>query len=316
MIEINGSALTQWDVGRSVKITGIEVEYAHFANKGDSKAVVVGFVDIDAKIPDFLLQTGKELCVYAVKDGITVESKTFYVKKRERPENYVYEEDQRNYIYELITDAENAVDSANQAADRANEAAAKVEEYIAAGGIGGFSPIAKVTQTAEGATIEITDKNGTTAATVTNGKDGKDYVLTEADKKEIAGMVADGNVDLSNYYDKEFIDLVIEDADRRLTNLEDTASKAVEDFETIIPPLVEGVEDLTKRVTAIEDNFYDGSYTDIEDNPLPIEVTTEAEMNALLDTADIGSVYKYAEDAEDSGTYEKGALYIVEAVEE
>ena len=125
MIEINGSALTQWDVGRSVKITGIEVEYAHFANKGDSKAVVVGVVDIDAKIPDFLLQTGKELCVYAVKDGITVESKTFYVKKRERPENYVYEDDQRNYIYELITNAEKAIEAAYQAAESANPSADK-----------------------------------------------------------------------------------------------------------------------------------------------------------------------------------------------
>lgn len=38
----------------------------------------------------------------------------------------------------------------------------------------GFSPIATVTQTAEGATISITDKNGTTTATVTNGKDGED----------------------------------------------------------------------------------------------------------------------------------------------
>ena len=73
-----------------------------------------------------------------------------------------------------------------------------------------------------------------------------------------------GSVDLSNYYDKEFIDLVIEDADRRLTNLEGTASKAVDDFEIIVPPLVEAVEDLSQRVSAIEDNVYDGSYTDIE----------------------------------------------------
>lgn len=264
MIEINGSALTQWDVGRSVKITGIEVEYAHFANKGDSKAVVVGVVDIDVKIPDFLLQTGKELCVYAVKDGITVESKTFYVKKRERPENYVYEEDQRNYIYELITDAEKAAESANQAADRANEAAAKVEEYIAAGGIDGFSPIAKVTQTAEGATIEITDKNGTTAATVTNGKDGKDYVLTEADKEEIAGMVPGGEV----------------------------------------PPTDELVQAVIDALP-----IYDGSYTEIFDSPLPTEIATEEEMIALLDTAEVGSVYKYTGETD---TFENGALYVVE----
>ena len=105
--------------------------------------------------------------------------------------------------------------------------------------------------------------------------------LTEVEKEQARLNIG---VDLNNYYDKEFLDPIIEDADRRLS--------------------------------AIEDNFYDGSYTDIEDNPLPIEVTTEAEMNALLDTAEVGSVYKYAEDAEDSGTYEKGALYIVEAVEE
>ena len=98
MIEIDGTALHQWDVGRRVVVTGIEVEYVHFANKGDTKAVIMGVVDTHAKIPDFLLQTGKQLCVYAVKDGITVGTRTFYVQKRERPENYVYEDDQRNYI--------------------------------------------------------------------------------------------------------------------------------------------------------------------------------------------------------------------------
>ena len=38
----------------------------------------------------------------------------------------------------------------------------------------GFSPIAKVEETENGAVITIIDKNGTTSATVTNGKDGKD----------------------------------------------------------------------------------------------------------------------------------------------
>ncbi|MBR3963884.1 MAG: hypothetical protein IKJ80_00565 [Clostridia bacterium] len=40
-------------------------------------------------------------------------------------------------------------------------------------GADGYSPTATVTQTANGAEIEITDKNGTTTATVTNGKDGE-----------------------------------------------------------------------------------------------------------------------------------------------
>ena len=85
----------------------------------------------------------------------------------------------------------------------------------------GFSPIAKVEQTATGAVISITDKDGTTTATITNGKDGvdgadgkdgytpqknvdyfdgkdgkdgkdgDDYVLTPADKTEIAEMAAE-----------------------------------------------------------------------------------------------------------------------------
>lgn len=45
--------------------------------------------------------------------------------------------------------------------------------YEAGGGQDGFSPIATVTETENGALIEITDKNGKTSATVKNGKDGQ-----------------------------------------------------------------------------------------------------------------------------------------------
>ena len=41
-------------------------------------------------------------------------------------------------------------------------------------GADGFSPVANVTQTASGAVISITDKSGTTTATIVNGKDGAD----------------------------------------------------------------------------------------------------------------------------------------------
>lgn len=48
------------------------------------------------------------------------------------------------------------------------------------------------------------------------------------------------------------------------------------------------------------------------DSPLPIEVATEDTMNALLETAEVGSVYKYTGT---TGTYENGALYVVEEAE-
>lgn len=45
------------------------------------------------------------------------------------------------------------------------------------------------------------------------------------------------------------------------------------------------------------------------DSALPIEVATEEEMNALLSTAEVGSIFIYTGE---SGTFENGALYLVE----
>ena len=46
-----------------------------------------------------------------------------------------------------------------------------------------------------------------------------------------------------------------------------------------------------------------------EDSALPIEVATEAEMTALLTSGEVGGVYKYTGT---TGTYENGALYVLE----
>lgn len=137
MIGIIGTQLYQWDTGRLVKVTDNEADHVHFANKGDSEAAIMDISDSQSKIPDYLLQTGKQLCVYAVKNGITVESKTFFVSDRERPENYVYDEDKRNFIYELITGAQEATNAANNAAvaakkatENADKATANANKYI------------------------------------------------------------------------------------------------------------------------------------------------------------------------------------------
>lgn len=51
-----------------------------------------------------------------------------------------------------------------------------------------------------------------------------------------------------------------------------------------------------------------------EDSPLPIEVSTEAEMTALLESGAVGGVYKYM--GETTDTYENGALYVFEKTDE
>lgn len=212
MIEIVGTALNQWDTGRVVHITGVEAKYAHFANKGDSKAVIMDLVGTEAKIPDYLLQTGKQLCIYAVKDGVTVESNTFPVRKRERPENYVYEEDQRNYIYELISKAENIKDGVS------------------------------ATHSWNGTTLTITSASGTSSANLKGDKGekgekgdtpvkGVDY-WTEADKESIIREVitaigtpvfgtvdSDNNIILSGNLADGTYTLKYEDADGAVTEI-------------------------------------------------------------------------------------------------
>ena len=86
---------------------------------------------------------------------------------------------------EITTDAATAANAAATAANNAASNATSVAEGIQAaaqrgdfdgadgqGGADGFSPTATVTQTAEGATITIIDKNGTTTADIAKGAKG------------------------------------------------------------------------------------------------------------------------------------------------
>lgn len=74
--------------------------------------------------------------------------------------------------------ANEAAEAANDAADSATavanaiQAAAQRGDYDGADGADGFSPTVTITQTAEGAAITITDKNGTTTANVSKGVKG------------------------------------------------------------------------------------------------------------------------------------------------
>ena len=72
-------------------------------------------------------------------------------------------------------------------------------------GADGFSPIAKVEQTSTGATITITDKDGTTTATVSNGKDGAAGAAgkdgTSVTVKSVSTSSADGGSNVVTFSD-------------------------------------------------------------------------------------------------------------------
>lgn len=72
-------------------------------------------------------------------------------------------------------------------------------------GADGFSPIAIVTQTDDGAVVEITDKYGTTTATINHGKDGKDGSNgkdgTSVTVKSVSESTTDGGSNVVTFSD-------------------------------------------------------------------------------------------------------------------
>lgn len=150
--------LWQWDTAREISVDK-ECSQIHFSNKVFGRSIDVNVVDGVAKIPDVPLQTDKDLMVWAFvgtsENGFTKISKTFKINHRNKPADYVFTPPEQTSLEEIKE---------------------RIEHLESIGGVGedGFSPIVTVTQTDTGATISIQDKDGTTTATITNGKDGKD----------------------------------------------------------------------------------------------------------------------------------------------
>ena len=87
------SELWQWDTGRTLTVDN-DCSQVHFSNKVFGRSIDVDVVDGVAIIPDILLQTDKELNVWAfvgtAENGYTKISKTFKVNRRNKPDDYVF----------------------------------------------------------------------------------------------------------------------------------------------------------------------------------------------------------------------------------
>ena len=95
MLELNDgrSELWQWDTGRTL-IVDADCSQVHFSNKVFGRSIDVDVSYGVAIIPDILLQTDKDLNVWAfsgtAEDGYTKISKTFKVNRRNKPADYVF----------------------------------------------------------------------------------------------------------------------------------------------------------------------------------------------------------------------------------
>ena len=100
MSTVNGD-LYQWDTGRQIKIQipgGCTVQEMHFENPQGETAYVVMVNDGVANIPNIVLQVAGVLVAYAVvtdaNDRQTIMDASFTVIERQKPDDYVYTEEE------------------------------------------------------------------------------------------------------------------------------------------------------------------------------------------------------------------------------
>lgn len=99
------SELWQWDTKRKLTVDA-ECSQVHFSNKVFGRSIDMDVVDGVAEIPDILLQTDKELNVWAFVgtsgNGYTKISKVFKVNKRNKPADYVFTPPEQTTLEELV----------------------------------------------------------------------------------------------------------------------------------------------------------------------------------------------------------------------
>lgn len=110
-LEDGRKELFQWDTGRTLDIEDPSIEQVHFSNSRFGTAIVVTVENGLATIPDELLQTPKQLHVWAFvgggQCGYTKIERVFSVAPRNKPANYVHTPVKQDSLYALRKDLGN-----------------------------------------------------------------------------------------------------------------------------------------------------------------------------------------------------------------
>lgn len=197
MISEKSGCLFQWDINRKIELEDKKrtITEIHFAAADDDEAMVVPFTRegdvISVIVPNILLQTAGRISLFAVSvaaDEVrTVEHYVLNVLERQKPSDYVYVETEV-FKYSLL-----------------EQRVVKLEQEGKIPGPAGFSPLVEITKTSTGYSFSVTDINGRKSFEIKDGytpvkgvdyfdgEKGDAYVLTDADKAEIAQLVGSDN---------------------------------------------------------------------------------------------------------------------------
>lgn len=197
------SELWQWDTGRKLTVDA-DCSQVHFSNKIFGRSIDVDVVDGVAIIPDILLQTDKDLNVWAfvgtAENGYTKISKTFKVNRRNKPADYVFTPPDQTSLEEIKEKIEYL--ESIQDPDAIKNA---VEDYLEQNpvespvqSVNGYTGKVELTAEDVGAISQDDLQEATNEALAQakangefDGQPGNDYILTDDDKAEIAEMASE-----------------------------------------------------------------------------------------------------------------------------
>ena len=135
------SELWQWDTGRTLAVDA-DCSQVHFSNKVFGRSIDVDVVGGVAIIPDILLQTDKDLNVWAfvgtAENGYTKISKTFAVNRRNKPADYVFTQTDQMTLQTIQSQIGDLTDLTTEAKDTLVDA---INEAARTGGGGGGSTV-------------------------------------------------------------------------------------------------------------------------------------------------------------------------------
>ena len=200
----------QWDKDRRLIIEDITIREVHFCNRTDDCAlrrkVYVEDGQYIVDVPNILLQEEFKIRVYAYNENYTKFCEVFEVEARNKPDNYIYTEEEIKEweaLNERIDNIQKEV-----VPDAVIEAA--IDEYLADNPIEAGATRAEAAQIAQNAE-DITNIKQTYATT--------GYVDKAVQNIDIP------DVDLTNYYTKAQVDKKLEDVDANV-DLSDYWTKA------------------------------------------------------------------------------------------
>lgn len=224
----------QWDLDRKISVNDKSITQLHFTNATTNNALVVVVKDLEADVPNILLQESWDIIVYGYDDNHTRYEQRFEVKKRSKPESYVYTETEVLNYNTLVQELENINENIE----------AIVEEYLVENppeidvDLTGYATEDYVKEAiAAIPEVDLSDYAKKTDIPDTSGLATEKYV-----DNAIANLdIPEAEVDLSDYYTKEDIDSkynvqseAIASNSAKISKLQDAGYQTAEQVQTAI----------------------------------------------------------------------------------